>query len=104
MRDGVDEAAVLFVQPDCANEEGSVQDHADNNRREKKESEEQEDSLPQTEDDPADVKRNRQGHQGYAQHEEKCDCLSAARNTHGFLERLNWIVPRGAGFGAVDAC
>src|ERR1700733_4831048 len=94
MRDRVDEAAVLLIQANFAHEESSVQDHPENNRGKYNYAEEQHDALAPVQDDPAHVKRNRQGHQRYAQHKEKCNRLSAACDTHGSVGVLNWIVPR----------
>src|SRR5580700_886120 len=83
VRDGVDEAAVLFVAADFAHQEDGVEDHAGNDGEEKYDAEEEQDAFAPVEDDPADVQGDGEGHQRAAQHDEKCDGLSAASDLHG---------------------
>lgn len=81
--DGVDEAIVLLVAADFANQKERVQDHAGNDRGEENDAEEQEHRFAPIQDDPTDVQRDRQRNQAHAQRDEECNGLPATGDFHG---------------------
>ena len=81
--DRVDETAVLFVAADLAHQENGVEDHAGDDGEEKYHAEEEQHDFATVEDDPADVQGDGEGHEGAAQHDEKGNRFSAARDLHG---------------------
>ena len=83
MRDGIDEAVVLFVAADFADEEDGVQNHSGDDRGEKNHAEKQQHAFAPIEDGPADSEGYGQGYEGAAQHDEEGDRFSAARDLHG---------------------
>jgi len=53
--DGIDEAVVMFIPADFANEEARVENQANNNREKSSKAEENQNALTPVEDDPANV-------------------------------------------------
>ena len=90
---GIDEAVMLFAPANLAQQERRVHDHARDNQREKDDPEEQQHTLAPVENDPSNIKGNRQRHQGDAQEEEEDDGSAAARDAHGVRVILPLMEP-----------
>ena len=80
--DRVEEAILLFISVDLANEENGVEDEARNDQSEKNDAEYQWNDLSPVEDDPRNVKRHRQSNQAGAQGHEERDLLGTTGNAH----------------------
>ena len=80
--DRVEEAILLFISVDFANEENGVYDESRNDQSEKDDAEYEWDELSPVEDDPRDVKRHRQSNQAGAQGHEERDLLGTTGNVH----------------------
>ena len=63
MRDGVEEAVLLLISPDFADEKDRVDDEPGNEHTEEDDAEDERNDLPPVKDDPADVEDDRQGNE-----------------------------------------
>src|ERR1700733_15767162 len=88
VRDSVNEAVVLFVEADFADQEAGVEDQTKDDGGEKEDAHKQQQALAPVEDDPADVECDRQDNQEDANHEKEYDFPSAACDQHGDLRGL----------------
>src|SRR6266851_2086625 len=79
---GVDEAVVLLAAAKLTHQEAGVHDHARDDQRKKDDAKEQQHSLAPVEDNPSDIKSNRERHQGDAQEKKEDDGSTAARDAH----------------------
>ena len=87
--DRVDEAVVLLVAANFADQKNGVQNHAGDNRGEENHAKEKLNAFTPAENDPADVERDGQGDQGAAQYDEKRDGASTTCDfCHGGLTGL----------------
>src|SRR2546422_4751728 len=82
MRNRVDKAVMLLVAANLTHEKNCIDDHAGDDQRKKDQAEQQQHAFAPVEDDPANVERNRERHQGDAQTEEENDSSAAACDAH----------------------
>src|SRR5579871_4386291 len=80
---GIDETVVLLAAAEFADEEDGIHYHTRDDESEENDPKEQQDAFAPVEDDPPDVKSDRQCHQADAQAKEEHDRSAAARNAHG---------------------
>src|ERR1700681_2760743 len=78
MSDGVDEAVVLFVAANFADEKNRIEDEAGDYGAKKNDAEKNFDALTPVEDDPAAADRERDGREANAEREEKINRFLAA--------------------------
>lgn len=77
--DSVDEAVVLFVAPDFADQEDRVQDQSGDDEQEEDNAQYEQGDLPPMQDNPPDVERHRQRDKADAQNDEKIDRFPLTR-------------------------
>src|ERR1700676_202602 len=92
MREGVDEAVVLFVAANFTDEKNRIEDEARDYGAKKNDAEKNFDALAPVEDDPAAADRERQCREANAEREEKINCFLAADDAHRGI-----VAGRGAG-------
>ena len=85
MRDGIDEAVVLFIPANFTDKENCVQDKTGDDRDKKRYSEQHQGDLPPVEQDPSDVQRHGQHNQQGPERDEKCYRFAATGNTHAVI-------------------
>ena len=82
MGDGVDEAVVLLVAADFADQKNRIEDEAGDDGAKKNDAQKDLDALAPVEDDPAAADRTGQRRQANAQREEKINRLLPADDAH----------------------
>ena len=82
MGDGVDEAVMLLVAANFADQKNRIEDKAGNDGAEENDAEKNFDALAPVEDDPAAADRERHRRQANAEREECVDRLLAADDAH----------------------
>ncbi len=90
MSNGIDETVMLLAAAKLAHQKTGIHDHPRNDQRKKDDAEKQQHPLAPVKNDPSNIERNRQRHQGDAQEEEEDDSSAAARDAHG----VRLILPR----------
>src|SRR5271169_3449391 len=85
MGDGVQEAVLLLVSPDLADEKDGVYDQPCDQYAEENDAQHERNNLPPMKDDPTDVEYDRQGNETSPEGDEECDGLGAARDAHDVL-------------------
>ena len=89
MSDGVDKRIMLFVTTNLPNEEGGVDNEAEDNYQEEDNPKDKKCNFSPIEEDPAHVKGDGKGHQASAKSNKKCYRFAASTsNTHaGILKQ-----------------
>lgn len=85
MGDGIEEAVLLFVSPNFADQKDRVHDQTRDQQSEENNSEDERDNLPPVENNPANVQGDRQGHKADPEHDKEDDGFGAARDAHDDL-------------------
>src|SRR5688572_1703895 len=95
MRNGVDESIVLLIAAYFPNQKRRVEDESGNNQQEKNDSQYQQRDLARVEQDPADIQRNGQRHQGSTQRNEESYRFAPTTNCHGPIVAERSVAGRG---------
>src|ERR1700688_1153203 len=95
MSDRVDEAVMLLVAANFADEKNRIEDEASDYGAKKNDAEKNFDAFAPVEDDPAAADRERQCREANAKREEKINCFLAADDAHrkivaGWGESVRW--------------
>ena len=85
MGDGIEEAVLLLISPDLADEEDSVYDQPCDQHTEENDAEHERNNLPPMENDPTDIEYDRQGNEASPERDEERDSFGAARDAHDVL-------------------
>src|SRR5208282_6799102 len=85
MRDGIEEAVLLLISPDLADQKDRVDDQARDKHTEKNDAEDERNNLPPVKDDPADIEDDRQGNETSPERDEERNSLGSARDAHDVL-------------------